>query len=42
MDTSGHQFPKRKATTDGADHPDVWGAHAARVLVSAARRNNLF
>jgi hypothetical protein len=42
MDTNGHQFPEKEATTDGADHTDVWGAHAARVLVSAARRKNLF
>jgi hypothetical protein len=35
-------FPEKGATTDGADNTNVWGAHAARVLVLAARRNNLF
>jgi hypothetical protein len=35
-------FLGNQTTTDGTDNTDVWGAHAARVLVSAARRNNLF
>jgi hypothetical protein len=30
MDTN---VRKKEATTDGADNTDVWGAHAARVLV---------
>ena len=33
MDTNGHQFPEKEATTDFRDNTDVWGAYAARVLV---------
>jgi hypothetical protein len=33
MDTNGHQFPEKEETADGTDNTDVWGAHAARVLV---------
>jgi hypothetical protein len=42
MDTNEHQFPENQTTTDYANHTNLRGAYAARVLVSAARRNNLF